>query len=500
MLIAYQRFSEYMSDYWLNQPTRLVFGTQWFMFTVLVTFSLLYFSSTSSTTGFIFYLSIILVFFLAWSIWSWWRVTRSFFDPYVIFLIAATLFNGGGLAFLEVLGINQQIGGFLGGRFSDNSIVESLLLAVLGLFSYHLGGLFAATYKTEMPAINKSEQDIVLERYSLRVVGWLLLGIAILPTIMTLRDAVSTVLSGGYFALYQREVVTGFASSLKVLSAFMVPGTLFLLAGSKGRFYSVSVSLVLILTYVSIRFFLGERSWAVMPLLAYAWVWHRAIKPLPSTLLLSGGAILGFVVFPLIKVVRNIEGGARDSFYSYIEGFLTLDNPVVAVLEEIGGSISTVVWTIELVPAVRDFDWGLSYVYAVSTVFPNLFWDIHPAVKHGLASHWLVWEVAPHTAALGGGYGYSFIAEAYLNFGWIGTPIVLILLGYLFARLVLWANTVQQPLKLAAVASFVAFFFMFARSESGTIVRPLLWYAFLPYALTYFVMRFKIGVATLRPG
>jgi oligosaccharide repeat unit polymerase len=139
------------------------------------------------------------------------------------------------------------------------------------------------------------------------------------------------------------------------------------------------------------------------------------------------------------------------------------------------------------VPLFRDFDLGVGYLYAFFTIIPNLFWEIHPTIAHGLAAHWLVQTVAPASAALGRGYGFSFIAEAYLNFGWIGAPIVLGFIGFLLARLVLWAQRKYEPAKMATVASFLAFFLIYARGESGSIVRPLFWYALLPYFLVHFM-------------
>jgi oligosaccharide repeat unit polymerase len=239
------------------------------------------------------------------------------------------------------------------------------------------------------------------------------------------------------------------------------------------------------------EFFMGSRIRATMPLLAYVWVWHRSIRPLPSTVLLIGGGILMFGIFPLVKVIRNIEGAARLTVGTYFDAISELGNTAVLILSEMGGSMITIAWTLELVPSMRDFDWGLSYLYAVLTLVPNLFWDIHPTVAHGLLANWLVWEKVPEFAVTGGGYGYSFIAEAFLNFGWIGAPVALCVIGYLLSRFTLWANATNQPIRVAAVASFMSFFLIFARGESGSVIRTLVWYSLLPYGLAYFLTRVK---------
>lgn len=219
-----------------------------------------------------------------------------------------------------------------------------------------------------------------------------------------------------------------------------------------------------------------------MPLIAYAWLWHVCIYPIPKFILVNSMAIIMFIIFPLIKVTRNLTGDDKFSFTVLREAFLGIENPIIFIINEMGESMRTVALTLQLVPSVRDFDMGISYIYALLTIFPNLFWDIHPTIARGLAANWLVWTVDPSFASSGGGLGYSFIAEAYLNFGWFGSPIILAIIGYLFAKFTLNAIKSQDPAKMAMVASFISFFFFYARGESGSNVRPLIWYSFFPYA------------------
>jgi hypothetical protein len=100
----------------------------------------------------------------------------------------------------------------------------------------------------------------------------------------------------------------------------------------------------------------------------------------------------------------------------------------------------------------------------------------------------LVRTVSPALAEYGGGYGYSFIAEAYLNFGWVGITLVLALIGALLAAVAVWAQRAEDPSRLALAASFGAFFIVFARAESGAIFRGLVWYALGPYIAVRILM------------
>ncbi len=437
---------------------------------------------------------LLLVLSFLWSLWSWRKLTGTLFDPYGVFLLAAMLFNGS-KAILEIFGLNElgievftSREGYVIFTFSTDTLLRSLLLVLTGLMAFHMGALLAIRHDTRKAV---SHPRIVSPRI-LRWIGWGLVGVAVIPTGLVLRNYVQIVLSYGYFGLFARQAETGIEAAPRVLAAFLVPGALFLLAGSKRHPIVRYVSGLIILLYVSIQFFLGSRLWSTMPLIAYTWLWHRCIRPIPKWALYAGGSALLFVVFPLIPVIREVPGQERLDLGWIIGQFFSIDNPIVAIVREMGGTLLTIAATLDLVPATRNFQWGLSYGYALLTLVPNLFWEIHPAATYyGSPARWLVWTIAPWTAAAGGGYGYSFIAEAYLNFGWIGTPIFLAIVGFLYARLVRWAYKSLDPAKAAAVASWMAFFLIYARGEASQIVRPLVWYAFLPYVLSVFLRQWR---------
>jgi oligosaccharide repeat unit polymerase len=85
-------------------------------------------------------------------------------------------------------------------------------------------------------------------------------------------------------------------------------------------------------------------------------------------------------------------------------------------------------------------------------------------------------------ALVGGGLGFSFLAEAYANFGWFGLIPTVALMGYFMARLSVWGTSDDDPAKFALNATFLAFVLFFPRQESASFVRGLAWYSFLPYA------------------
>ena len=74
------------------------------------------------------------------------------------------------------------------------------------------------------------------------------------------------------------------------------------------------------------------------------------------------GGVLLFMIFPLVKEIRNIGGEDRLSFGFLIDAFYSIDNPVVKIISEIGGSMRTIAYTLTLVPDSRPFDMGEGYL------------------------------------------------------------------------------------------------------------------------------------------
>ena len=468
------------------------------VFVLIAQFHLLIFSCAvwgfDLTAGFkeedlIYPASLFILLICVWSLWSWNLFNRSLFDPYSLFLISVAVFNAG-QGFLEVFHLNER--GILAGAFASETILKSLLLVAMGISGLHLGALLSAGMIR--PHYSSVGTVPSIPGQCLRWVAWPMLLIGIPFHLLKLRDAGGVVLSSGYSALYQQSAATGIGASEDLLALLWIPGAFFLLAGSKKSLLGVIVATVLVVVNTLVDLLLGKRSEAVLPLIAFAWLWHRHIRRLPAGLLATAAAIMLFVVFPVVFAVRNTSGPERFSSAYLKDAFLSIENPAIATLEEMGGSMLTIAHTVELVPSARPYDCGIHYLYAASTVFPNLFWDLHPAYARGILSSWLVWEVNPFFAQEGGGYGFSCIAEAYLNFGWIGVPAVMLVFGLLYSRFVLWAQRSGDPLRLAMVATHAVFVLKYARSEAGFIVRPFFWYVLLPYALILLVARYRASV------
>lgn len=295
------------------------------------------------------------------------------------------------------------------------------------------------------------------------------------------------VLAGGYFSLYQRTIDTGFATAPRLIANFLIPSALFILAGSKSRKSGIVLSAGIILLYAGGMFFIGGRAAASTALVAYLWLYSRTIRRIPAKALIVPVLIVVFVIYPIVGAIRDTSGSERTSIEAMWNAWAAIENPAATALSEIGQSMSTVSHTVDLIPAVRPFDAGASYLYAMLAALPNIGWDVHPTTAHGTLSNWLVRTVEPMTAKRGGGLGYSFIAEAYANFGWAGVPVVLLVIGWGAGRLSAATSNNRNPAALAMAATLLSFALIYARAETADFIRNVCWYAAAPYLLVRFV-------------
>jgi hypothetical protein len=189
-------------------------------------------------------------------------------------------------------------------------------------------------------------------------------------------------------------------------------------------------------------------------------------------------------MMPVISSVRNLGGPQRlAGAYDFV------GNPFLSSAVEMGQSGGTLAYTLELVPAEREFDWGKSYWYGLASMFVPRFLAADSDTAPRPLAVWLVQRVRPGLAARGGGLGFSVIAEAYLNYGWYGAPVVVCLLGFLLSRVSHWALGWPDSGRVALMACIIAIVPVAARGTLMALGRPLVLYALLPYSLALLAER-----------
>ncbi|MCX6810798.1 MAG: O-antigen polysaccharide polymerase Wzy [Candidatus Berkelbacteria bacterium] len=418
-----------------------------------------------------------------WIVWSWRKVKKGLFNPYGLFLLAVFLFN---LSYVLLSRIPGNFQADPTNIFPLDVVTSTVVVVTLSILGLHLGAILAVLYASK----HKIEKSLAFSDKDLSIVGYFLLLLSLYPLYLNTSEALRLSVNAGYQIVFQQAHKSGLAVLPEILASFIIPGTFLLLASSKKNKTNRLISLIIIISYTVCQLILGSRSAAIMPLVAYIWLWHKTIKPIRIGLLTTLGSLFLFIIFPIIRVLRNVPGVDKFSWQN-INGLFGSTNPFLDALNEMGSTMQITSHTIQLIPKYRQFDLGNSYLNSVTSIFPNIFYKIHPTVQHATFSAWLVSTVNPALAKIGGGLGFSFIAEAYANFGIYGSLATVFVIGFLFVFLSEYVEKSNNRAYLAMLATYLSFFLFFTRAESRDIVREFFWYSLVPILLMLFVQKYR---------
>lgn len=415
-----------------------------------------------------------------WVVWTASMILGRASPIYLAFAVAAFLFNGGrAFAFAAT---SEDLPPFAPGlEVTDES--EALFAALVMLHAIHLGVLVYRAKPTLLRTartIGQADNDGIT-----RFVGAAMMALSAVPAAVVLWKSGAVVIESGYMGLYQGEAATSYNALIDRVAGFFIPGCIFVLAAARPRSFAQRAAMAAIVVHSGALFFLGFRGWAILPLVSAAIVWNYRFRRIRQGWVVGIAALLLLVVFPLVPLVRETTGADRYSVENLRGAYNTLENPAKAMFLSMGATSRTVAFTQKLVPNHEAWRLGGTYIDALARVLPNVFGGLHPAAAEGSLGQWITWRAFPEIAARGGGIGFSFIAEAYLNFGWWGLLPVGFLIGYLLG----WMGYVAQlgALPLGFVGSFLGSFLFFVRSDSAIWVRALFWYALAPVAVVLLV-------------
>lgn len=409
---------------------------------------------------------------IAWG--SWYGATGRLADAYWLLALAVWLFNGGGMALTQLVHPDpdwafRAFASPVTRRFTLTGVVRAFHFVLFGLSAMHAGALLAVSRRPAGAAAPVAAKDP-----SLFWIGLGLLVVSAGPALWMVKVSMARVRAGGYMALYQEDGGAG-EGLIFMLSSGLVPGAFYLMGSDLDNRWLRRAGGGLVVAFSAAVLALGTRALFFQNLVALLWLRHFGVRPIRKAvwagLVVAGLLLSGFVAWSREKarqselVLSDLRPAAGEA-----------NAPGLASsLNEMGTSVVTVVFTMDLVPAVRDFAWGETYLASLAAVIPGL------DTRRETEEVWLTYLVSPETASIGGGLGFSFMAEAYLNFG-IAAPVVLGLAGFFLGGFAGWSHAAGRSGRLAFAACVISIMLFSARASSLSFVRRVLMLCVIPYA------------------
>lgn len=159
------------------------------------------------------------------------------------------------------------------------------------------------------------------------------------------------------------------------------------------------------------------------------------------------------------------------------------------IIEELGFNFYSISFVNLFVPSSYDYQYGLSYIYSFLSLIPSTFdfWGVKENIVN--PTQWLL--LANHSefgSLLDFGTGFSFIAETYMNFSWLGCVVSFIM--PLFLRNIFGPYIVSNNWERYVRLIFIFILITFPRRslvESLVVVEYAIFFLGL-----YFIITWKI--------
>lgn len=411
---------------------------------------------------------------LVYIIISWHGLTKSYFDAYIVFIVACYSFNLG-QPILEVFDAVAEARSIITHYHIElNTYAYATYISTYFIGAFHIGAIIAAKRIAAIKSHTSYDDTYTLKLKAIFKVAAFFAVISFPGYIV--NTIINMVISAteGYAAIYSEG-----SSKIKILQLigeYYAPAMICLYFSSTGlkRYRTIILSIIIVTIFFP-PLFIGGRSNAIIILAVLSIIYFsfHNIKKKQIILLGVGGYVIAFI---FAAIAGNRGNNNRD-----LEAMLKQDeekgNPALFTLTEMGGSIQPLIHCLDIIPDNQDYRYGESYLYATTTVIPNVgFWEVHPATQKANLGNWL-----RDYLNLNYGPGFSIVAEAYYNFGPWGF-LMMMILGFVFAKFfskVNRSNFYDNPIKYIMAIVLLWLTIKMVRNSFEFVVRALVYY-YLP--------------------
>jgi oligosaccharide repeat unit polymerase len=389
---------------------------KFFVYNIIILFLYIYHFfniSTEVSDSSIRILGLIFIMILVVTVIDWGISTKSYFNPFTIFLVVFVLFTSGQVV-LFTLGIREYSVFNIFYYFEIRQIKVALIYTMICYISFFNGALLSNIIKRKRKIYSVSESKGVLG--AINTLGWILFTVFIGPYIYTQLTIFSRASTVGYGVMQQSS---SFIEKLLNMGAtyFICSIILLLIAFSRKKKYYDLISIIIYIHSI-LLLMVGERTEPVSLIVFTIWLrsyffGKNTKKGIIGLLIVS---LLMFLIFPSIMELRH--GGiiqVSDLISNSSENGIS-DN-IIESVAGLGYSMFPLIKTMDLVPSYEPFRYGSSYLGAFTAIVPF----IGIAEKTSELGRWLM-----NVLEMSYGPGFSIPAEAYMNFGWFPLPIMAI--------------------------------------------------------------------------
>lgn len=389
--------------------------------------------------------------------------------PDLVHIVWIILFHLPGV-FFDAVGYVDQTAHFWFGYTHVNHV---MMLDLQGILCYMIGyNLFAkppsAYTKREIPAV---EQSALWLRFGQFV---FLIGVLMHAYFSVTQISIWQMLTSRY--TMERYHSAEFDERWWFTGMFFCRIGIILIAVASCVHYKKmmhgALNWAIFILYAAFIFVTGHRGVVVMIVMGPIFAYSFLVKPLT----IRAGVIIamaGLFAMTVGLAVRQLESkdieGLQRAVSEQKEGRM-----FHAIIE--AGNSAKAFFRAHSIWGIREgYEWGNTFFQGALRSIPNLGPTAGMLFPSENPAHKTIRLTAPEAHRKGIGYGFSIIAESYINFGLLGPPIVLTLAGFITRRLFDRAFYERNLYRMVICLAWCTGFVNWIRNESYSSFKPISW-------------------------
>lgn len=370
-----------------------------------------------------------------YAIFTWhWEKGDSFFSLYTIFYTFFVIFSYG-QCIMWALGIGLDRGIGTGQIYYGSSIIPHIVdmnnikwYSCICFIAFHFGALIFAKKSAYIGSANSSCVDNT-DRNLLYKVGCIItLIIAPITLYFRFKEAIIA-LQYGYNALYYGDFSTQ-GGYTQILLYLFFPGLVCMLIGSNFSKNSKMIAFTIFGIYMLLSIASGDRGSWLYSLIILIWLKQHSTDTrveLSKYFMYFIICIAGVCVLSTITSARDSGGISSLTFTDLKNAFIGKSSPIVDAFFEMGSSMGIIAYLLTIKTPI--YPYNNTYLTAILGAFSSRLLGVF-GLKQVLIADWFSQDYL----GLNYGVGFSMIGEAYVNGGYWGGVIYIMILGAIIGR------------------------------------------------------------------
>ena len=398
-------------------------------------------------------------------------MSKKYLNVYNVFALLTYLFHFGQSIIVTLPFSDIYFDRSVVAKTSIESVIEAEIFVMMCFFAIGLGYIYMCGKKKELYCNEEGFDTDELCR--LQFIAIVLVIITFIPMIYIDIQKIVALKNADYNATYL-VYQSGIGKYIGMIGQFGKPALVLLIFSYQKRKRLATYMMIACIAYLLFAMLSGDRGTNLVYLLAILFVYFLYVRMVRLRVVVLCG-VMGYLLLSVISTL-SLFRSVDFSVENFIEMYRRRsgDGIIYSCLREFGGSMITLVHTMEYIPSYEPFNFGLTYIHGLFYIMPVLPDAITEMTMKSVSFIHAFPETATDYISLGG----SYLGELFFNFGW-SSPVFATFIGCLIGKMDIMLRDKAKPRYAATVAVVLPMFILWVRDFYVGMVFKAFWLSVL---------------------